>query len=264
MTGRIALLAVALIASAPAAAQERELSTDRPDKTESPYTVLAGRIQVELDLATYTRDRDGAELTQTVNAVPFNLKFGIGPDTDVQFVVDSYIRETVHERIAGARRVSDGFGDVTIRLKHNFWGNDGGKTAFGLMPFVKLPTNSGGLGNAYVEGGIIAPLATALGEGVGLGLMTEVDIARTDDNRAYTATFINSATLAFDLTERLGFYTEIYTEQSAERAQRFVSTFDTGLTYAIGADTQLDLGANIGITDAADDLAVFVGVSRRF
>ncbi len=39
----------------------RELSTDRPDKTESPYTVDAGRVQVELDLVTYTSDR-GARL----------------------------------------------------------------------------------------------------------------------------------------------------------------------------------------------------------
>ena len=249
---RFALLA---LASVPAAAQDRELSTDRPDKTESPYTVPAGRIQVELDFATYTRDR-GA---RTVSIAPFNLKAGIARDTDFQLVVEPYVRESF-----GGRTVADGFGDVTLRLKHNLWGNDGGGTAFALMPFVKLPTSSGGIGNPYFEGGIIAPLAIALGEGVGLGLMTEVDIVRKTDNSAYTATFINSATLAFDLTERLGLYTELYAEQSAERGARFVATFDTGLTYAIGADTQLDLGANIGITDAADDLALFVGLSRRF
>src|SRR5438093_6841318 len=36
----------------------RELSTDRPDKTESPYTVDAGHFQIEMDLVSYSRDRD--------------------------------------------------------------------------------------------------------------------------------------------------------------------------------------------------------------
>ena len=35
----------------------RELSTDRPDQTESPFTVDAGHVQVEMDLATFTYDR---------------------------------------------------------------------------------------------------------------------------------------------------------------------------------------------------------------
>jgi hypothetical protein len=36
----------------------RPLSTDRPDQTESPYTVDAGHFQIEMDLANGTLDRD--------------------------------------------------------------------------------------------------------------------------------------------------------------------------------------------------------------
>ena len=32
----------------------RELTTDRPDKTESPYTVDAGHVQIEADLVNYS------------------------------------------------------------------------------------------------------------------------------------------------------------------------------------------------------------------
>ena len=35
----------------------REFSSDRPDKTERAYTVDAGRVQVELDMLTFSRDR---------------------------------------------------------------------------------------------------------------------------------------------------------------------------------------------------------------
>src|ERR1051325_1682105 len=35
----------------------REMSTDRPDATESPFTIDAGRAQLESDFLSYTRNR---------------------------------------------------------------------------------------------------------------------------------------------------------------------------------------------------------------
>jgi len=32
----------------------------------------------------------------------------------------------------------------------------------------------------------------------------------------------------------------------------------------VGANAQLDAGLNLGLTQAADDVGVFIGVSRRF
>jgi len=34
----------------------REMTTDRPDVTQSPYTIDAGHLQIELSLIEYTRD----------------------------------------------------------------------------------------------------------------------------------------------------------------------------------------------------------------
>ena len=42
------------------------------------------------------------------------------------------------------------------------------------------------------------------------------------------------------------------------------ATFDFGFTYAITRDIQLDAGMNIGLTDAADDLNPFIGLSMRY
>lgn len=38
----------------------RDMATDRPDKTESAYSVDAGHYQFEMDLLTYTYDRSDA------------------------------------------------------------------------------------------------------------------------------------------------------------------------------------------------------------
>jgi hypothetical protein len=246
----------------------RELSTDRPDKTESPYTVDAGRVQIELDFATVTRDTDrsggGNFRAETLGVAPVNFKLGLTNNTDVQLLVDPYIRQTVRDRAAGTRERISGFGDVTVRLKHNLWGNDGGATALALMPFVKLPTARRGLGNGAAEFGLIVPFAIEVADGIGIGLMTEVDLLEESDGEGYSPTFINSATMSFDITDRLGAYTELFTERSTERGARWVATADLGLTYALTKDFQLDGGLNLGITKAADDLQLFVGVSRRF
>ncbi len=128
--------------------QMREMNTDRPDKTESPYTVDAGHFQLEMDLANYTHDRDtsggGDTRTDSWAIAPVNLKAGLCDSMDLQLVLETYNRVRTEDRAAGTVRRQSGFGDVTVRLKKNFWGNDGGKTAFGLLPFVKLPANQDG------------------------------------------------------------------------------------------------------------------------
>ncbi len=241
----------------------RDLSTDRPDKTESPYTVDAGHFQFELDFATFTSDREDGVRVKTVNLAPINLKLGLTNRTDLQVVVENYIRETTTDRTSKRRSV-DGFGDVTVRMKHNLWGNDGGTTALALMPFVKLPTNGNGLGNNALEFGLIVPLAIGLSERFGLGLMTQVNFVEQIDGSGLAPSFVNTATIAFDLTDRVGLYTEIFTEKSVERGTDLVATLDGGVTFAVSPDIQLDAGVNLGITDAADDVNLFVGLSRRF
>jgi hypothetical protein len=246
------------------AQEQRELSTDRPDKTESPYTVEQGRVQIELDAAKHTIDQDGERRIETLNLVPFNLKYGVGENTDVQLIFGSLIRETERDRATGRERVTKGVGDVTLRIKHNLWGNDGARTAFALMPFVTLPTASNGLGADAVEAGIIAPLSVGLSNNIDVGVMTEVDLRRESDGSGYAPVFINSATTSFDVTDHVSVYTELFTQRSTDTGSRWLVTFDSGVTYAIGADLQLDAGVNLGLTDEADDAEFFLGLSRRF
>lgn len=241
----------------------RDLSTDRPDKTESAYTVDVGRIQIETDLVAFTRDREDGVTVETLDVTPFNFKVGLTNDADLQIVYGSFSRVRV-DGPGGFSESESGAGDLVVRLKRNIWGNDGGRTALAIMPFLKFPTSTFDDANDDVEGGVIVPLAIELGNGMGLGLMTEVDFLRSESDGGYQPTFINSATVSFELTKTLGMYLEIFTERSAETDASTVVTFDAGLTYAATDNLQLDLGANIGVTNSADDLNVFAGMSRRF
>ncbi len=245
--------------------QLRDLSTDRPDLTESPYTVDAGWWQLESDLVAYTRDHDksgGADVkARALSLAAINLKVGLTANIDLQTVIETYTRVKATDRTSGVSAKASGFGDITSRLKINFWGNDGGKTAFALMPFVKWPTNTGGLGNDAIEGGVIAPFAFELPAGWGCGVMTELDLVRNESDTGYTTDWVNTITVSRDLTDKIGFYLELATTLTRGAD---LASFDCGLTYGATQHVQLDLGANIGLTRATEDLTVFAGVSLRF
>lgn len=246
----------------------REMSTDRPDKTESAYTVDAGHFQFEADLVTYTRDRDqsggGDTRTDAWSVAPVNLKIGLLNNVDLQVIVEPYIRVRTNDRAAGSVTRTSGFGDVTTRLKVNLWGNDGGTTACAIMPFLKFPTNHGDLGNNAVEGGVIFPMAIELPRGWSVGLQTEVDFLRNDANSGYHASFLNSITFSHGIVGKLDGYVEFFSEVSTARGARWVGTVDLGLTYGLTDNIQLDAGINIGVTDSADDLNPFLGISWLF
>lgn len=249
-------------------AQMRELTTDRPDQTESPFTVDAGHFQLEMDFFNYTYDREktgfGYIRTRNWSFAPVNLKVGILNNVDLQLMAEPIVRNESTLEDYHLKFKSSGFGDVTTRLKINLWGNDGGTTAFGLMPFVKWPLSASGVRNGRTEGGLILPLAIQLGGGWDLGLMTELDFVRNDYDTGYDREWVNSITVSRDLTDKLGFYAEFFTVTGNAPRFKWQGQVDFGLTYALAPGVQLDAGCNFGVTKSVPDVQPFVGISYRY
>lgn len=237
----------------------REMSTDRPDATESPFTVDAGHVQLEMDLVGNTRDGSAEGRTSAWGVAPFNLRLGVTTNFEVGVFISPYVEQM--DRPAGASSETHrGIGDVTLRAKFNFRGNDGGPTAFGLIADLKLPTASARLGDGTVAGALILPVSVELGGGWGLGAMTGVSLAEVE-GVGRRAGWINTATVGHDITEKLAGYIELTNETGADVP---VTTFDVGLTFRLNANAQLDLGAEFGLSEAADDTLVFTGLAYRF
>lgn len=234
--------------------QMREMSTDRPDTTESPYTVDAGHVQMETTLFGFAKD-GGVE---SYSFGETNFKLGLTNRTDLQLVVPFF------ERQRGGEGDDSGFGDLTVRYKWNLWGNDGGETALALMPFVKVPTASHDLGNDKVEGGLIIPLGLRVTDRIGLGLMAEFDIVHDEARGDYGMDFVNSVTCGIDLTEKLGGYLEFVSVATTRDDATWEGYANTGLTFAVTDDLVFDAGVSVGVNDAAQDFAPFVGFSFRY
>lgn len=246
----------------------REMTIDGPGATESPYTVDAGHFQIEMAFADYTSEQetfDGEKYQlDWLAAAPMNLKVGLLNSLDLQLLLEPY--NHVYEREDDFSRATyEGFGDLTVRLKYNLWGNDRGRTAAGLMPFVKIPTSQPGVGSEVLEGGVILLLAVALPWDFHLGVTSRFNNAQDIlAGQGYHTEYGNSIELAHPLFGDLEGYVEFFSNVSTEAEVGWVGRFDTGLIYWLTDDLQLNAGVNIGLTKWAGDWNVSVGFAWRY
>lgn len=247
----------------------RDLSTDRPDTTESPFTVDAGRVQIETNLFGYTRSRPDAQgtVTDTYELGTTNVRIGLTHNTEVGIVWQPY--GTVRTRQTDPVTIfrDAGIGGLEFRAKFNLWGNDtfekAGATSLALLPFVTLPTDRhNGVSPEFVEGGLIVPLAIKLSEKFGLGLNAGIVYVRDSASSGYHAEYLSSASLSYEWNDKVSTYYEVAARFGVDGGE--VVVLGTGLTYKLTKNMQLDAGVNFGVTSAADRINPFIGVTTRF
>ena len=246
----------------------REFDTDRPDKTNSPHTLDAGHVQLEMDLFALSHDRHNPERSPTqvenwtwANA---NIRVGVTNWADLQLLLTFYQMNREKDLPTGDLTRKAGIGDFTAVLKMNFWGNDGGKTAGGLEFFVKAPTATHGLGNGRVEGGALLLFEAELPGDFELGINSGVTINANDSDNGHHAEIINSASVSRKIYGPLSAYAEFFSDVNTQHGAPWVGTVDLGFLLMLGKNVQLDTGVNLGVTRAAPDVQTFVGLSIRF
>lgn len=232
----------------------RDLAADRPDATESPITVDKGHWQVETSVIDFSKDFKFEALTYAET----NLKYGLSDTIDLQFIFAPYVEE--RDKTEGKVNESSGLSDLTLRLKWNLWGNDGGETAFALFPYIKIPTQTE-VSNEHWEGGVILPFAYQINERLGLGLQAEFAYVWDDSDWDHDLSFSHTVVLGYALSDDWGVYGEYLGVAGDHSYQTY---FSGGCTYSVTAMLQLDIGAIIGLNDASDDLNVFTGFTRKF
>jgi hypothetical protein len=255
----------------------REMTIDGPGATESPYTVDAGHFQVEMLFVSYTTyhetftdpdfpDEIGKFRYELWNVAPMILKIGLLNKLDVQVVLEPYNfvyeREFIGDYDLRVKR--HGFGDTTLRFKYNLWGNDGGRTALALTPYIKFPTSEQGIGNNGVEGGIILPFEVGLMEDLYVGVTSRFGSVRNIFNSRYHAEFGNSIAVSYDFLDYLSAYVEFFSVLSTERDIDWLGGVSTGVTYWVTDSLQFYAGSKFGLTRSADEWSPFIGMAWRF
>lgn len=237
----------------------REMQTDRPDVTESAYTLDAGHFQVESDLLKLVRNKSNGVTNNTNYYNLINLKAGLTNSTDLQLLVESYVKNEVKDPLLTSSQ--SGFGNLTVRVKQNIWGNTSGKSALALMPYLAIPT-ARFEDNKKLSGGLIIPFALELKNGWNFGSQAAVDFEKPDPNSNYQTSLLTSFTFGKGLTSKLDGFVESY-NTFAFADDKIELFLDGGLVYSLTDNFKLDAGINYGVTKSSDKV-YFIGFSFRY
>jgi hypothetical protein len=247
----------------------RDFNTDRPTKSNVPYTVPAGHFQYEGDLFIYSYDNTSTPDTQFTNWTIGNptFKLGVLDNLDFEVNISFYNSSRAMQVSTGASTLSQGIGDTFTRFKWNLFGNDGGGPAFALIPYAKWPTAPiapTGIGNGYIEGGLIAPLAIPLPGGFTTILMAEMDIVKNSFDNYYRVDIPALININRPIFENVTAYAEIYANWSTNPGASNIYTADFALAWQPRPNFQLDVGINVGLNPAALPYQIYAGIAQRF
>jgi Putative MetA-pathway of phenol degradation len=245
-------------------AEMRPFSTDRPTKSNVPYTVDAGHFQYETDLVNFTHQVAGSVHTNTILAPNPTFKVGVTNNADLEVNVPFAGIHTFGSSTAPSSTLW-GIGDTFVRAKVNLWGNDDGSSAAAVIPFVKAPSAPIGIGNGAVEEGLLAPLAMSLPNNFTLLLVPEIDAFKNSVDNGRHGNFVLDVNLSREVIKNVTAYVELWSDYNDDPVVKTTQmSFDTALSWAIFPNVQLDVGANFGLTSATPAVQVYTGLSQRF
>lgn len=248
----------------------RDFSTDRPNLATSPLTIDPGIFQIEADIVNYSRkgtNEDGNTDEKFLFAST-TVRTGLTHNTEFRLLFQPYNLVRTTFRDTGEVQESSGLDTLQAGLKINLIGNDTytkpGASAFGILPFLNIPTARNGVSSTSIEGGLAFLSSFKFSDTLDLEVQLELDVNKNSDRAGYHVESFNVVSLDYQITPTLGTFFEIASRFGNESRFGASATLDTGLLINVGNDTQLDIGIFKGLTRAADDINPFFGISKRF
>jgi hypothetical protein len=239
----------------------RDMDTDRPDITEAAVTVDAGHIQFETDLVDFKREKSDTKDQTTTLINQFNLKVGLTTSTALQLGFQSFGIQRDRALPAGDKATTRGVGDLTVRLKQNLVGNDGGAFAVALLPYVKFPTAKYDTESRF-EGGFIVPMQMKLPGEWKIGMQLEGDRLKDKELNALHTEFLQSLTLSREVVKHLDGMAETYYTYNF-KDKHWANFLNAALQLEAAKDFKVDAGLNYGLQHDAEK-TYFLGMSVRF
>ncbi|MCB0404258.1 MAG: transporter [Bdellovibrionales bacterium] len=233
----------------------RPMVTDRPTFVDSPHTVDAGHFQLETSLVDYEKDVTSGGTTETFLVNQMNLKMGLNLDADAQVIVQSY------KSVRAPASTRGGFGDITLRLKFNLFGNDRGNFAGGLIPFLKVPVSSQ-VGNGMFEGGLYFPFEWKANEDWSFILMVGPEFMKNASDSRFHFELAGGAALSTRIATSFMPFVEYRCRYNGQ-TRVYTANVGGGLAYAIGANWHVDAGMDFGVNSNSSDTRFYFGTSFR-
>lgn len=244
--------------------EEDVLVTDRPDFTEASSTVGMGRLQVEMGY-TFTRDDDAGNRVDTHSYPETLFRIGMLAEWFEFRLAYNYLNENATDA-GGAQTRFRGSDDLYLGAKLWLTEQQGWLPEMVLMPQMFVPSGADDFSNEQVLPGVNWLYSWEINETVVLAGSTQINAVRDATEHTFVE-MAQSVALGISLSDQLSAYAEyfgFYPTGAIEADLGALHFFNSGLTYLVNNDLQLDWRIGFGLNDDADDLFTGVGLSARF
>ncbi|WP_299337850.1 transporter [uncultured Psychroserpens sp.] len=231
------------------------LVTDRPDATESPTTITPGFVQVETG-AFYESFEDNSIKFETYTYNTTLVRLGLLDNLEFRVGWDFVEGRT---SVNGNRLndVASGFNPLLLGTKIAISEEKGWRPEIGVLGHIYLPFTAGEDYRPETTGvDFIFSFAHTLSEKSSLGYNLG---ARWQDDSPEAA-YLYSLSYGYSISDTLGTYLEVYGNLPEDSKSNHL--WNTGLTYLISNNVQLDATIGTSITEG-QDLLLSAGVSFR-
>jgi hypothetical protein len=209
----------------------QEIVTDRPDQTESSTTIPNKSFQIEMGFG--SGNYDGERLSLHPTAL---FRYGLTESIELRFV-----EQLASSENEATSETEFGLSDIELGLKIQILKKKNVNTEIAFISHLIIPTGSSELTNTNY--GTINKLA------VSHGLYKLLDLGYNLGYNYYgtgNGDITYSLVTGIGLSDKMGMYVETFGQYSDFK--EITSNFDSGLTYLVKENFQLDFSIGIGLT----------------
>ncbi|MFM7557928.1 MAG: transporter [Alphaproteobacteria bacterium] len=237
------------LANSFASQTNRGLNTERPSKSDSPYTINKNRFLFESSLLSLTKN-DYSKRTSYLDLSTF--RYALNDDYELQLMTNPIVEFSKNGTNQRA------YGESFLRFKKNIYGNDDGSHALAITGFVRVNKSPKNFINTNLRSGLIAPFLFKINQYFYFGGMVQLNHYKNQSNNHFA--FINSYYLSTNITSKISSYLEFYSLKSNKKLLQ--NYLDFGVNYLFRPDLKLDFGLNRGVSNDADKINYFVGFAK--
>lgn len=233
-----------------------ELITDRPDQTESSAVVPHKSLQIETG---FVLESDETNLIEQ-KSFAYNttlLRYGLLENFELRLGLE-FLGEEVSIKNTDSTNTFSGLSPVYTGFKIEIADEEGWKPEIAFLGGLVLPfTANDDFKPEYSAANIRFSFAHSLSDKLSLGY----NLGAEWNGETAVPGYFYSIALGIGLTDKLGMFAEGFGLIPEEGDSEHL--FDTGFTYLVLPNFQLDLSGGIGINDIAIDNFYSIGLTYR-
>lgn len=222
------------------------IQTDRPDQTETPYTVPAKHFQMETGVSFEQTDPE----IQSYTDPTILFKYGLNDHFELGLITEF---ATIK-----ARETTAGLTPITLRFKEKITDEKGLLPVTSFIGFLSVPNFASKEFKAtYFAPAFRFTMQHTLSQKFSIGY----NLGAEWNGETAEPAFIYTLTTGYSISDKIGAYLEIY--GFAPQYSKADHRFDGGLNFLLKENILLDISGGAGITENAPDYYMALGFSFR-